>query len=334
MLRFGGQWLDPGPECPYIVRVASSTPVAVVATFPAGHAESGQLANDNAEPFVLRCGCGRSMTTLTPLAQGACYTCSCCSSSRTEKSRLKRIRNEARNTALRKRLEPFLRLPLEGHEREWFELAQEIRVDAVALEALLAIVQEGKWQESTAPLMYLRINVERRSEEWQDPFSEDGRLYRAQIFSPVPTREDRAWLKQWNRIREWDALVTPKDIEAASQTLSVVQDEEERGVLCARALGLTRAQYLSGVSDAERRRRAAAWKRLNRHGLPSELHKALRRATGDQAIMRPGFENRAWRDAQDHSGWDELPSKATTVPRYDFQDEDWRTRRVIQYARR
>jgi hypothetical protein len=268
-----------------------------------------------------------------PLTPGACYTCSSCSSSRKEKSRLKRIRNEARNIALRKRLEPFLRLPLEGHEREWFELAQELKVDAVALEALVAIVQEEKWQRSTAPLMFVRINVERRSQEWKDPFSEDGRLYRAQIFSPVPTREDRIRVKEWVCIREWAARVTPEDIQAASQTLSVVEDEEERGVLCARALGLTRAQYLSGVSDTERRRRAAAWKRLNRHGLPSELRQALRGASGAFIKVRPGFEDRVWRDRHDYDREDEFPSKAS-VPRYDFQDEDWRTRRVIQYARR
>ena len=139
-----------------------------------------------------------------------------------------------------------LNLPLEAHEREWFELAQELKVDAVTLEALVAIVQEGKWQQSTAPLMFVRINVERRSEEWKDPFSEDGRLYRAQIFSPVPTREDRMWAKEWACIREWAARVTPEDVEAASQTLSVVEDEEERGVLCARALGLTRAHIVRG----------------------------------------------------------------------------------------
>jgi hypothetical protein len=255
-----------------------------------------------------------------PLAPGARYMCSSCSSSRKEKSRLKRIRNEARNTALRQRLDPFLKLPLAGHEREWFELAQELKVDAVALESLVAIVQERKWQQSAAPLMFVRINVERRSEEWKDPFSEDGRLCRAQIFSPVPTREERAWLKQRDRILEWNALVTPKDIEAASQTLSIVQDEEERGVLCARALGLTRAQYLSGVSDPERRRRAAAWKRIYRHGIPPELRKALRA--------------RAWRGLHDYESLDDLPARATPVPRYDFQDEDWRSRRVIQYARR
>jgi hypothetical protein len=284
------------------------------------HEPSGQAENDNAGSFVLRCNCGRSIATCMPLAQGACYTCSWCSSTRTGKSRLRRIRNEARNAALRQRLEPFLELPLDGHEREWFELAQELRVDAVALEALLALVQEGKWQDSTAPLMYLRINVERRSEEWQDPFSEDGRLYRPQIFSPIPRPEDRAWIKQRARMREWNALVTPKDIEAASQTLSIVEDEEERGVLCARVLGLTRAKYLSGVSDPERRKRAAAWKRLNRHGIPSELRTALRA--------------RAWRGQEGYDSRDELPSKATPVLRYDFQDEDWRTRRVIQSARR
>jgi hypothetical protein len=222
---------------------------------------------------------------------------------------------------------------LEGHEREWFELAQELKVDAVALEAVVAVVQEAKWQESTAPLMFVGINVDRRSEEWQDPFREDGRLKRAQIFSPVPTREDRAWLKQRASIREWNATVTTKDIEAASQTLSVVQDEEERGVLYARALGLTRAEYLSGVSDEERRRRAAAWKRLYRHGLPAELRQALRGARGSRMMMRPGFEDGPWRDLRDRNSHVE-PCKATPVPRYDFQDEDWRSRRVIQYARR
>ena len=244
------------------------------------------------------------------------------------------MRNEAKNTALRQRLGPFLKLPLKDHEREWFELAQELKVDAVALEALVAIVQEGKWQQSAAPLMFVRINVDRRSEEWKDPFREDGRLYRAQIFSPVPTHEDRMWAKEWACIRERAARVTPEDIEAASQTLSVVEDEEERGVLCARALGLTRAQYLSRVSDSERRKRAAAWKRLNRHGLPPELRHALRGASGAFMKVRPGFEDRAWRDLQDYGRQDELPSKKATVPRYDFQDDDWRTRRVIQYARR
>ncbi len=279
---------------------------------------------------MLRCRCGHSITTSEPLSKGACYTCASCSDSRKEKSRLKRIRNEARNTALRQRLEPFLKNPLESHEREWFELAQELKVDAVALEVLVAVVQEGKWQDSTALLMYLRINVERRSEEWQDPFREDGRLRRAQIFSALPTRQDLVWLKKWDSIREWYARVTPEDIEAAGPTLGVVEDEEERGVLCARALGLTRAQYLSGVSDLERRRRAAAWRRLNRHGIPSELRQALRQVVDDHAIMRPGFE----RDLHDYNSPDEFPFEATPEPRYDFEDEDWRTRRVVQYAGR
>jgi hypothetical protein len=222
---------------------------------------------------------------------------------------------------------------LEGHEREWFELAQELKVDAVALEAVVAVVQERKWQKSTAPLMFVRINVERRSKQWQDPFTEDGQLKDVQIFSPVPTHEDRMWLKQWVGIGEWRARVTPEDIEAASQTLNVVEDEDERGVLCARSLGLTRAQYLSGVSDAEARKRSAAWKRLNRHGLPTELRQALRGASGSRMIMRPGFEDRAWRQSRD-GDWQVLPSKPTPARRYDFEDEDWRTRRVIQSSRR
>jgi hypothetical protein len=201
----------------------------------------------------------------------------------------------------------------------------------VALEALVAVVQEGKWQRSVAPLIYVRVNVQRRSEGWQDPFTKDGQLHHVQIFSPLPTRADRAWVRM---VREWNAVVTPDDIETASKTLSVVEDEEERGVICARALGLTRDQYLSGVGDAERRRRAAAWKRLYRNGIPSELRTALRAITGDHAIMRPGFEDREWRDIKDYCRRGERPAKATAVPRYDSADDDWQTRRVIQYARR
>lgn len=261
------------------------------------------------------------MTTSAPVSKGARYTCASCSGFRNEKSRAKRICNESRNTALRQRLETFLKLPLEGHEPEWFDLAQELKVDAVALETLVAVVQEKKWQKSTAPLTFVRINVERRSEEWKDPFSEDGRLRSAQIFSTVPTREDRASLRFWARIQERSALVTSDDIEAASQILSIVQDEGERGVLCARASGLTRAQYLSGVSDLERRRRAAAWKRLNRHGIPSELRQALRGASGALMIMRPGFENRAWEDARDEASWDAVPYEDPAA-QHDFEDED------------
>jgi hypothetical protein len=311
-VRIGCRWLDRRGDAQYIVRVSSATPVAVV-TPPA----RSQSANYDPTSLVLSCGCGRTITTRSPLAQGARYICVSCSSSRNEKARLTRIRNEERNTVLRQRLEAFLNLPLDGHEREWFELAQELKVDPVALEALVAVVQQENWQKSTAPLMYLRINVRRRGEKWQDPFTEDGRLQHVQVFSPLPTRQDRAWLKCWSSFQEQNARVTPEDIEAASRTLSIIQDEEERAVLCARALGLTRAQYLSGVSESERRKRSAAWKRLGRHGIPCELRKALRRASGHNAIIRPGFEDRAWRDSQD-DGRQELPSKSTRVPRLDF----------------
>jgi hypothetical protein len=206
---------------------------------------------------------------------------------------------------------------LDGYQPEWFNLAQEIGVDAVALEVLVDVIHEGKWLASTAPLLYLRKNVERLSQEWEDPFTEDGRLHHAQIFSPVPTREDRKWLKCLSSFREMDAIVTPADIDAARESLKIVQDEEERGVLCARALGLTRAEYLSGVSDSERRTRAAAWKRLYRHGVPTELRKALRGASGRNAIIRPGFEDRAWRDSEDYR-WDGLFNKSTPVRRHEY----------------
>lgn len=285
-----------------------------------------------AGPYVLRCECGEWITTAIPCAKDARYICSCCNSSRKKKNHLKRIRDDAKNTALKQRLETFSSRPLEGHQSEWFELALDLKVDAVALEAVVAVVQEGRWRESTAPLMFVRVNVERRSKEWQDPFGEDGRLRHEQIFSPVPTREDRENLKIWTYIRDFHARVTPEDIEAASPTLSLVEDEAERGVLCARALGLTRAQYLSGVSDTERRRRAAAWKRLHRHGLPNDLRQALRRASDHGMIEREELEDRAWEESQDRH-WYELRSKPTPSRGYG-EDDDRRTRRVVQNASR
>lgn len=89
---------------------------------------------------------------------------------------------------------------------------------------------------------------------------------------------------------------TPEDIEAATDTLKIVEDEGEREVLCARVLGITREKYINGASGSERRRREAAWRQLSRHGVPAELRKALREKSGEQAIIRPGFEDRAWRD--------------------------------------
>lgn len=50
--------------------------------------------------------------------------------------------------------------------------------------------------------VYVRVNVQRRSAEWEDPFAEDGRLRQAQIFSLVPTREDRELLKAWQEFYE------------------------------------------------------------------------------------------------------------------------------------
>jgi hypothetical protein len=284
---------------PNILWVSQRHPLRRVVSY--GTVATGEklLPNDRdnqTEPFVLRCcRCGRSTTTTLPPSKDARYVC--CAGWQERSS--KRIPNEGRNAAIRHRLNHFLGLSLEGHEPEWFDLAQELKVDAVTVEALVAVVQEGKWQKSSAPLTCVRTNVERRSQQLQDPFTKDGRLKREQIFSAVPTREDRAQLSRWISCRKRSEIVTCEDIEAASKILSIVVDEDERRVLEARAKGITRARYLSGVSDLERRKRAAAWRRLNRHGLPSELRRALREVSGDKRIIRPGFEYREWQDRQD-----------------------------------
>src|SRR5271157_2252567 len=71
------------------------------------HMEAKRLSNDLGQigAYVLRCGCGSSITTAVPSAKDARYLCASCCSSSKEKSRLKRIRNETRNTALRQRLD-------------------------------------------------------------------------------------------------------------------------------------------------------------------------------------------------------------------------------------
>jgi hypothetical protein len=245
------------------------------------------------------CGAKWERDLPCPLAKDAKILCKGCMKKafNTPRGRRKQrgIVQAAKNAALAVRVKPFLTLPLEGHEREWFELAHELRVDSVALEALVAVVQRGGWKSSTAPFLYLRKTVERQAEEWQDPFSETGRLKQPQIFSTIPiSRAERNDAKCRANYRDLIAQPTRDDVDKAQATLRVVADPYERDVICARAQGITREDFLSGVSGEERLRRQAAWRRLSRKGGPPiELRDALRNASDGNFIGRPGV-NHVW----------------------------------------
>jgi len=219
-------------------------------------------------------GCRKLLTTSEPLSEGARYFCSGCAPK--EKARLKRSQNEEKNAELRHRLQLFSETPLLGHEGEWFALALELKCDPVALEALVEVVHEQKWRRSAAPYMYIRVNVKRRSKAFEDPFTDDGRLRSTVVFNPLTSEDCLPEERLLSRWREGESALTPSDIEAAAEALKAVPDEGEREVICAKAMGLTREQFLSGVPAFALRQRAAAWRRLHRHGLPEPLRKALK----------------------------------------------------------
>jgi hypothetical protein len=224
------------------------------------------------------------------------------------------------------RLLPFLTLALKGNEAVWFELARDLHIDAAAIEALVTVVQAGRWQTSTAPTWYLKTNVSRLARDVADPFDRDGRRRphgRQVAFSELLSADapqnasaedaalaaaspagqllaispdDRRSGKVWTEIREQAALLRPDEIHAADEALAVIQDAGVREVMCAKALGLTREAFLSGVGGSERKRRQAAWRRASRKLPPDELRTALRRRSRGRVENSPEFEDRAWEE--------------------------------------
>ena len=72
----------------------------------------------------------------------------------------------------KKRLESsFADLALDGKESPWWNLAKELDIDPACVDALIAVVREGKWKNSAAPCLYIWQAVQRRTEnEYRDPF--------------------------------------------------------------------------------------------------------------------------------------------------------------------
>lgn len=244
---------------------------------------------------VIKCsGCGREANFPGPLSVGANYTCSSCNP--WERKGLKRRANKDKNALLVSRLEQFVDKPLSGHEDEWFELAKELGVDAAALDSLREVIEEQKWKISNSPFLYVRTTVSRRSRQWQDPFGDDGRLRTAEIFGQF-TSEDAKFARLWTEMAKRLRAVTPGDISELEQTLSVIKDDWERLVICARALCVSREEFVSVGSAEIRRKKAAAWKRVDRNGPPEDLRKALRAA----------LDERALREEEDDDPYEEEP---------------------------
>jgi hypothetical protein len=114
---------------------------------------------------------------------------------------------------------------------------------------------------------------------------------------------DPGWLsaekrkaRAWAVVNEVLSRPTTADLRQTHRLLALHFDRDEVLVVKARVSGLSRDQYLSGASSEEERlRRQAAWKRVDRKGIPETLRVELRRASEDR-LKRPEWEDRAERD--------------------------------------
>jgi hypothetical protein len=214
---------------------------------------------------------------------------------------------------LRKRLERFLKLPFAGNEKRWLALAKLLGLDLVAVEELAKFVHKGDWRRSTALRTRLNGWVRGTNEAHQDDFDDTGRR-RYRIADPEKCFTDCApnnpnitadarsygWklvlpdsgrLGNSKRVpsldaqlragkssavqRERAAQVSIEDLEKTT-VLDTIQDEAERRVIRARALGISRHRLLSGTTEpTERRRLQAAWRALNRNRTLPLLRRTL-----------------------------------------------------------
>ena len=102
----------------------------------------------------------------------------------------------------------------------------------------------------------------------------------------------------WARLVEFLATPTDEDVRVTEPLLSQYWSKDELGVINARVLGVSRDRYLQlATTEDERLRRQAAWRRVDRKGLPDDrLREELRRASRAR-LASPEWEGRAERDA-------------------------------------
>src|SRR5271157_3758903 len=69
-------------------------------------------------------------------------------------------------------LEAFQGLPLGGPDSPWWKLLEQLGIDPVNVEFLIAVIEQGKWKDSTAPCLYIWQAVHRRAgDRYRDSLS-------------------------------------------------------------------------------------------------------------------------------------------------------------------
>jgi hypothetical protein len=122
----------------------------------------------------------------------------------------------------------------------------------------------------------------------------------------IYTSKERAEARGYQQYRDLSInRVTSQDIaDTASILESMIPDAEEREVVYAKMRGFKRELYLAQATDEnDRRRRQAAWKRHQRHGIPSGLREALKRAAQNR-IEQPEWEERRENDEKEEWKFD------------------------------
>jgi hypothetical protein len=258
------------------------------------------------------CGAEHEIPDTAPPSLSVEFHCSLCLSP--ERKRLRYRPNIEAQKQLKEKLERFVNLPLKGNEADWFLLCADLGIDEVAVEQLVLVVGECKWRGSTSPRWYLQTKTKRRfvsneaqmwgilPEEIDLEVSKRGyagyhdgmHLEPSLDWRTVNARKENAWARLAKLINE----PTADDLRATEPLFSQYWTKDELGVIEARVLGISRDRYLqSAVSEDERLRRQAAWRRVDRKGLPDDrLCDELRRASRAR-LASPEWEDRAERDA-------------------------------------
>jgi hypothetical protein len=258
------------------------------------------------------CGHKHEIADTEPLSLDIQYHCSSCLSP--ERKRFKYRPNIEAQRQIKEKLDRFVGLPLEEHEIEWFSLCAELGIDEIAVEQFVSVVNEGKWRNSRSPRWYLQTTVKRRFASCDAPM---WGLLPEEIELEVSTAgyagyQDGMHLDQnlekrtasarkenaWARLAEFLAAPTAEDLRETDPLLSQHWTKDELGVINARVLRVSRDRYLqSAPTEDERLRRQAAWRRVDRKGLPDDrLRDELRRASRAR-LASPEWEDRAERDA-------------------------------------
>jgi hypothetical protein len=113
---------------------------------------------------ILCTGCGRQLTISENVQLAPGYKSYCRSCLSPSRRRFQYEPDVEARRKLKEKLKTFANLPFHEHKAEWFSLCADLGIDEVAVEKLVIVVKEGKWQDSSAPRLYLQTTVNRRFE--------------------------------------------------------------------------------------------------------------------------------------------------------------------------